>query len=191
VLIDTTPSCRLIVSQCLPVIVALETSPAAVTSNRAVALHTILNAKHASLVNMRYIECARASFAYQETISSGQPVFGHRAHQTPIALLHSWYSLVREKRPVRQEFLKAIVRAFDVDVSQLSSTQHDINFARYMAENLAAMDYKTNEEVLTIIRHLTSILSVSGMQLVEIIAPSNLMKQLHDYGSMPMVSGLL
>jgi len=49
-----------------------------------------------------------------------------------------------------------------------------------MAENLAVLDYKTNEEVLTVIRHLTSVLSVSGMQLVEMISPSNLLKQLHD-----------
>ena len=49
-----------------------------------------------------------------------------------------------------------------------------------MAENLAVLDYKTNEEVLTVIRHLTSVLSVSGMQLVEVISPSNLLNQLHD-----------
>ncbi|EJD50599.1 hypothetical protein AURDEDRAFT_182486 [Auricularia subglabra TFB-10046 SS5] len=164
--------------QCLPTIVALETSPIQLMSLRANALHSVLHAKHASLVNMRYLECARMSFAYQVKITDGI-VQGWRDPTNPIALLHRWYSLVREKRASRQDFLKAISRAFDVNASALSSTQDDIDFARYMAENLATLDYKTLEEVLTIIRHLTSVLSVAGMQLVEVISPSNLLRQLH------------
>lgn len=38
---------------------------------------------------------------------------------TPVALLQHWYSLVREKRPSRQDFLKALVKVFDVN--QISS----------------------------------------------------------------------
>lgn len=104
------------------------------------------------------------------------------------ALLHPWYSLVREKRASRQDFLKAIVRSFDivfppVNVTQVGRTCHscsaicltcvkdDIDFARYMAENVAALDYKTLEEVLTVIRHLTSVLSVSGTQIYDTYMP--------------------
>jgi cohesin loading factor subunit SCC2 len=43
-----------------------------------------------------------------------------------------------------------------------------------MAENMSAFDYKTQEEVLTVIRHLTSVLSVVGMALVETISPTTL-----------------
>lgn len=49
-----------------------------------------------------------------------------------------------------------------------------------MAENFATLDYKTQEEVLTVIKHLTSILSTSGMQLIEVVSPSNLLAQLHE-----------
>jgi hypothetical protein len=48
-----------------------------------------------------------------------------------------------------------------------------------MAENFSAFDYKTQEEVFTIIKHLTSVLSTTGMQLVEVLSPSNLLTQLH------------
>ena len=41
----------------------------------------------------------------------------------PTALLQPWYSLVREKRGTRQEFLKAIVKALDVDVSSIGTSQ--------------------------------------------------------------------
>jgi cohesin loading factor subunit SCC2 len=48
-----------------------------------------------------------------------------------------------------------------------------------MAENFSAFDYKTQEEVFTVIKHLTSVLSTAGMQLVEALSPSNLLTQLH------------
>jgi cohesin loading factor subunit SCC2 len=85
--------------------------------------------------------------------------------------------LVREKRASRQDFLKALVKVFDVN-SALKSSQDDVDFTRYMAENFATFDYKTQEEVFTVIKHLTSILSTAGMQLVEILSPSNLLSQL-------------
>lgn len=34
---------------------------------------------------------------------------------SPTALLQKWYSLVREKRATRQDFLKALVKVFDVE----------------------------------------------------------------------------
>ena len=57
--------------------------------------------------------------------------------------------------------------------------QEDVDFTRYMTENFSTFDYKTLEEVLTVIKYLTSVLSTTGMQLVEILSPSNLLAQLH------------
>ena len=34
----------------------------------------------------------------------------------PTALLHRWYSLVRDKRATRQDFLRALVKVFDVEL---------------------------------------------------------------------------
>jgi hypothetical protein len=50
---------------------------------------------------------------------------------------------------------------------------------RYMVENFAMFDYKTQEEVITVIKHLTMVLSTTGMQLLEMISPSHLLSQLH------------
>jgi cohesin loading factor subunit SCC2 len=58
--------------------------------------------------------------------------------------------------------------------------QDDVNYMRYMAENFSAFDYKTQEEVLTVIKYLTSVLSTTGMQLLEIISPSHLLTHLHE-----------
>jgi cohesin loading factor subunit SCC2 len=63
-----------------------------------------------------------------------------------------------------------------------------------MAENVSAFDYKTQEEVLTVIRHLTSVLSVVGMALIETIAPTTLHNSASSAGPVstpPKVSILL
>ncbi|TFK69516.1 protein rad9 [Pluteus cervinus] len=164
--------------QSFPVIVALETSPSSNLSNRASALHTLLHGKHASLLNTRYIISARASFDYQKKITTGL-VQGFRLQGTPVALLQRWYSHVREKRPTRQEFLKAMVKVFQDNPSNQSS-QDDVDFVRYMAENFSAFEYKTQEEVITVIKHLTTVLSTTGMQLLETVSPSHLLSHLHN-----------
>ncbi|KAG6336273.1 hypothetical protein ID866_2827 [Astraeus odoratus] len=173
--------------QSFPVIVALETSPVITTSARASALHAILYSKHMSLLNARFIVSAKQSFEYQKAISPNN-VQGYRKQPEPTALLQRWYSLVREKRMPRQDFLKALVKSFDISPG-LKSTQNDVDFVRYMAENFATLDYKTQEEVLTIIKHLTSILSTFGMQLVDLISPSHLLSQLHEPLSQSLFNG--
>lgn len=52
-----------------------------------------------------------------------------------------------------------------------------------MAENFASFDYKTQEEVLTVLKYLTSVLSTTGSQTVETLSPSHLLSQLHEGGS--------
>jgi len=70
-------------------------------------------------------------------------------------------------------------KVFDV---QEATTQHDIYFARYMADNLACFEYKVQEDVLTVAKHLTSVLSTSGAQLIETVSPAHLLTQLHGNG---------
>ncbi|KAG6849921.1 hypothetical protein H0H93_003632 [Arthromyces matolae] len=162
--------------QSFPIIIALETSPLAHLSNRASALHSVLHTKHASLLNTRHTISARASFDYQKKITSG-PVRGFRSQNPPVALLQRWYFLVREKRPTRQDFLKALIKVFQESPAN-QATQDDVDFTRYMAENFSAFDYKTQEEVFTVIKYLTVVLSTTGVHLLEIISPSHLLSHL-------------
>ena len=106
--------------QSFPVIVALETSANTGLSSRASALHAILHSKHMSLLNTRYIVSAKASFDYQKKLY-GNDVHGYRMQPIQTALLQRWYSLVRERRASRQDFLKALVKVFDVNSSLKSS----------------------------------------------------------------------
>lgn len=49
-----------------------------------------------------------------------------------------------------------------------------------MAENFSAFDYKTQEEVFTVIKYLTIVLSTTGVQLLETISPSHLLSHLRS-----------
>ena len=121
--------------QCFPVIVALETSPNNVLSGRANILHGILHSKHTSLLNARYVASARASFDYQKKSVKGcisgmcfepllmnyvaeSELLGYRLSPGPTALLHRWYTLVRDKRATRQDFLRSLVKVFDVELNK-------------------------------------------------------------------------
>jgi cohesin loading factor subunit SCC2 len=122
-----------------------------------------MHGKHASILGNRTLASATASYDYQLKVV-GESVRGLRGNSPPISLLHHWYSLVRDKRSTRQEFLKHLLRAFDVP-ADLAVTEGKANFVRYIAEVLSAFDYRTQEEPLSIIRHLTSVLSTTGMQI--------------------------
>jgi cohesin loading factor subunit SCC2 len=97
----------------MPILISLETSELANVSEKALALHTHLHIKHASLVNIRYLDFARESYNYQRSITS--EVSGHRHGE---ALLQGWYTLISEKRAWRNDLLRSFVRAFDYDVSK-------------------------------------------------------------------------
>ena len=60
----------LLPNECLPTIIALETSDNAQLSSRANGLHTVLHSKHTSLIHARYLDCAQAAFKYQERITT-------------------------------------------------------------------------------------------------------------------------
>ena len=191
--------------QSAPIMIALETSSDPTVVARAFAIHSILHHKHGSIINTRFNETAKVCFDYQSKTSNDavrgyrQTIVNTSVEPVPVAHLHLWYSLIREKRPLRRDFLKILVRAFDVDAADSSSRssvsrvsphhlwyrsdlrpklilscslslQNDVDFARFLADNLATFDYKTQEEVLVVIDRLTAVIAVSGSHLFDILS---------------------
>ncbi|WWC90225.1 uncharacterized protein L201_005158 [Kwoniella dendrophila CBS 6074] len=151
----------------VPILVTLETCQDPHIAERALALHAALHQKHASLVTVLFMESAKASYAYQRSLTS-EP----SGHRNGTALLQSWYNLLSEKRVWRHDFLKAMSRAFDSD----ATNDLDPGFVLYLAENLATLEYKLQEEAMTTIVSLQKIIStctnlISIMEKVNI--PSN------------------
>ena len=114
--------------QCMPILVSLETSENEQVADRALDLHQTLHSKHSTLVNVRFLECAQASFEYQRSITaevSGQLPQTHpemelkctAGHRDGAALLSPWYSIISEKRSFKLDFIRQVCRAFDYSLS--------------------------------------------------------------------------
>ncbi|KAG0270356.1 Sister chromatid cohesion protein 2 [Actinomortierella ambigua] len=156
---------------CMPSIVALETSPNRVLSDRVLRIHKDLHHKHASLIYAKSLECIRTMYLYQKQLqsSSGEhEVQGYRAAEgrIPESLLNPMYSLVSEKRQVRQSLLLGLVKLLDVEPSNPTSTVDPI-YIRFLGELLATLEYRTVEEVLYVIFYLNRIIAGAGFTLLE------------------------
>ncbi|SAM85354.1 related to proline-rich protein required for meiotic chromosome condensation and synapsis [Ustilago bromivora] len=157
--------------QCVPYLVSLETLEDRKIRSRAMELHSHLASKHASLVHARFLDTARSAFSFQLQQTSAQALRGFRVDSMPTAVLGAWYSLLRDRRATRLDFLKQIVKALDVNTAASECDMQEVLFTRFMADNLATLDYKTMEELFIVIGELRSILAVSGMQVLYMIQP--------------------
>ncbi|GAC94663.1 DNA repair and meiosis protein [Pseudozyma hubeiensis SY62] len=157
--------------QCVPYLVSLETLEDRKLRSRAMELHSHLASKHASLVQARFLDTARSAFRFQMQLGTAQALRGFRVDNMPTAVLGAWYSLLRDRRATRLDFLKQIVKALDVNTASADCSMDEVLFARFMADNLATLDYKTMEELFVVIGELRSILAVSGMQVLHNIQP--------------------
>jgi cohesin loading factor subunit SCC2 len=151
----------------MPILISLETSESPLVADRALALHSYLHVKHASLVNIRYLDFARASYEYQRSMTS--EVIGHRHGE---ALLHGWYDLISEKRAWRIDLLKSFTRAFDYDVSKRNTVSYflrgmrvvidlqvDTGLILYLSDNLATFEYKLQDEPMSVVYWLGTVIA--------------------------------
>ncbi|CAD6587723.1 MAG: Sister chromatid cohesion protein 2 [Tremellales sp. Tagirdzhanova-0007] len=138
--------------QCLPIIISMETCEDPAIADRALSLHYILHGKHSTLINVRFLDFAKGTYGYQKTITS--EVSGHR---NGTALLAGWYDVINEKRALRNEFVRALARAFHFELS--GDCIPDVGLVLYLADNLATLEYKLLEEVMIVIQQLGSVVS--------------------------------
>lgn len=109
-----------------PTLAALTASSDAQLAGKAFSALAVLHQKHTSILASRFLDSARAVFAYvQAGTPAGQAVRGHRlsSEGVPDSLLGRWYSLLqKEKRQIQLDCLKALGRAYDVEVGSHCST---------------------------------------------------------------------
>ncbi|GJJ70407.1 cohesin loading factor subunit SCC2 [Entomortierella parvispora] len=154
---------------CMPVAVALEASDDPVLSDRAFKIHRELHDKHASLIYSKSSECVRTLYLYRNAIGASADTLGYRVvpeTNQPKALLDTMYGLASEKRQTRNALLSGLVKTLDVDLT-VKDVQVDGDYARFIAENLAYLQYRTMEEVYLVIFYLNRIIAGTGMTLLE------------------------
>ncbi|KAK4701477.1 cohesin loading factor subunit SCC2, partial [Phenoliferia sp. Uapishka_3] len=149
-----------------PVLVALSATSDANLADKAFATLTLLHSKYATLLASRFFASAQMSHDYASRSAGINEVRGYHG-SAYISHFGRWYSLLqKEKRQHQMDYLKAITRnTFDLEDGAKCS-EEDVSFARYIAEALSSLEYKRQEEPMSVIHYLNSALAVSGLQVV-------------------------
>jgi hypothetical protein len=147
----------------MPAIVAMETSPDATYRDTASLIHKKLNDKHASIIHGQALDCVKVSFEYQvKAMGHGYPR-GYRMNGDKVeALLESLWRTVGGKKGRKNEFVGGLVSVFDVDLKNCKAGSVKLPLMKYVAENLAAFEYRTENEVLYVVHCVMRVLSTTG-----------------------------
>jgi hypothetical protein len=73
------------------------------------------------------------------------------------------YSLIRQQKSRRNQFLKMLVSIFDFPKATV--VEMSLEYLYFIAENLIFLDYKYQEEIFHVTYYINLILSVSGETL--------------------------
>ena len=151
---------------CIPSVVAATTDPEGSIKDTAFKLLCFLDEKFPSFLDIKAIDSVRLSYAYLRDAVRQKPIYGYKANAEVLeAVLDPVYLLLRSHRQQRNHFLSALVALFDFDLRDISKIQIDIQFLRYVVENLAQFSYATADEPLALIFYLNRILSFSGLSV--------------------------
>jgi cohesin loading factor subunit SCC2 len=87
-----------------------------------------------------------------------------------VSLMTPLYSDIRTKKRFRVRYLRGLVNLLDRD-SQIRepSAPVEVDFARFLVDNLVYLDYGVIEEVYTVIHTIDRIMSSSGISLLQAI----------------------
>ncbi|KAJ2908772.1 Sister chromatid cohesion protein 2 [Coemansia aciculifera] len=178
--------------KCVPALIALSTSSDAHIRNKALKLHQDLNSKYASFIHSRDIEGVRKAYEYQVQLHGrAEYVVGYdpcsEARETvgrPVAFLQPLYSLLRTRRARRNDFLSLLVRIGDADAgsgaSHSEGWRSDVSFVRFVAENIAGLDFKYLDEVLHVNYQVSAVIASTGSNLLHQLDAESQAKDAHQ-----------
>ncbi|GAA5926432.1 cohesin-loading factor complex subunit SCC2 [Sporobolomyces koalae] len=152
-----------------PTLVALTASADPHVAAKANSTLTTLHQKHASLLVTRFLEPAKASFAYAK-VQDGPAATarGYRGNP-PDSCFSRWFSLIhKEKRQIQLDYLKQLCRSFDLEPGA-TCTEDDLRLARFIAEAMSTLDFKRAEEPMLVISRLNTVLAMSGLQVLHLL----------------------
>ena len=96
--------------------------------------------------------------------------YGKRGGDSKVdSLLGLTFSVLKEKRKPKLDFLNALVNPFTFDLKTTDSEDIDIYYLKYLAENMTTLDLSTTEEVLQIVYMIDRILMTLGADLLSYV----------------------
>lgn len=168
---------------CVPYLIAMTTDPEKKIQSKALSQLTSLQKAHPNFVQTKSIVGINVSFHLQSIIKraelnakmataaamapdpSMRVIRGFTEHTETLSLNHHLYSLLRSNKNNRRAFLQQILKMFDD-----SSLNHHTSLAHmlFLADNLAYFPYQLMDEPLYLIHQIDLIISVTGINLLQI-----------------------
>ncbi|XP_018423759.1 PREDICTED: nipped-B-like protein isoform X2 [Nanorana parkeri] len=149
--------------QCVPYLIAMGTDPEPSMRNKSDQQLIEIDKKYTGFIHMKAVAGIKMSYQVQQAIISDAKriVRGFRQDESNSALCSHLYSMIRGNRQHRRAFLISLLNLFD------DAAKTEVNMLVYIADNLAAFPYQTQEEPLFIMHHIDITLSVSGSNLLQ------------------------
>jgi cohesin loading factor subunit SCC2 len=79
------------------------------------------------------------------------------------------FSVLRDKKKPKLDFLTGLVKPFEFDLKNTTADDVDINYLKYLAENIITLDLCTTEEVLCMIYVMDRTLMTLGADLLSYV----------------------
>jgi hypothetical protein len=110
----------------------------------------------------------------------------------PVALMGPLYTDIKTKKKFRGRFLKSLVSLLDQDsLSNTSTVLAEVDFARFVVENLVYLEYGVIEEVFYVIHTIDRILSSTGVSLLQAIEGGDMIDSVAVLAKKAIVLSLL
>ncbi|PLW54207.1 hypothetical protein PCANC_04542 [Puccinia coronata f. sp. avenae] len=155
--------------ECVPVLVALESSNDMAIASQVFSLHTLLHVQRGNLVHCRFLETMDKVFhCHTKASTTSQFIRGYTGNPAK-SVLSSWYTLLSEKRAWRLAFIKGLIKSFSIDPQMDVIDQKKISFQAYLAEALLTLELKTEEEAMVLIDNLNCSVGQSADQTLQLL----------------------
>ncbi|KAI9021519.1 sister chromatid cohesion C-terminus-domain-containing protein [Phycomyces nitens] len=156
---------------CMPAIVAAETSSDITLRNKAYYLHRFAHDKYGPLLYSNFGDHISTAYEYQ-MLTADEKVqgYGKRGGDAKVDSLFALpFSILRQKKKIKLDFLCALVKPFDFDMKATGEKEINVNFLKFLAESIITLDFSMSEEILCVLNSMDRILMTVGADLLSSI----------------------
>lgn len=151
-------------------LITLETSANRKIAELAFMEHRSLHEKHETVLEREYVKAVQSAYNYQRDIVKDS----HGATMDPFqSKLHLLMEVLKiSKMKNRQRFLEKFVGQADFDLAKLNvkaDMPHQVDFARFIAENLAFFEYHSIGELQTTVNTIEKMVASTGATVAQAI----------------------
>ncbi|KAJ3257614.1 Sister chromatid cohesion protein 2 [Boothiomyces macroporosus] len=178
---------------CVPGLTALESSSDITIREHAFLVHKKLHEKHSSFIHTKDLEAINCLYTYQKSLAVNgnrdaiQSTFERDSIRT--SFISPIYSLIKEKKSRRNEFLKQLINLFNID--KLEAAKEAVYY-KFIGESIAYLDFQTVEEIMHAIYHINVLLSFGAnivSQTLQGLSPTE--ERPHEMVIKALVYGIL